>query len=687
MEQHSFSLSKLDISGSLDENTPLVVLLEIAESYDIPCEIGDYGELIPPHVNIVMSIAARSNKFVFHYPLRQTEIILATHLINRRVAWDVPTLQRAMDFTFLFVRSPTISSVKNFVYGQALTTNPESYNACMLYRLLRMNGVAANKDLSIEQMASTVMVLYDRTQHMRNILFADLLADLRNTELAKMYIVGTDMLKKRSRDVEEDDRNDDEDRTGRRRVDEEDYDLDIDVEVEADAVEDEDANADDDVVMIPCPVETLIIPPPPLSYWETSRDALDQSLIFFESIHDIRRKTIPRNHVEAVILACLCYNIDISLAESPLVEYEHLRVNIDRNGVYEPLDDYLKSLARIMPSILRLDVFFNPLVPQNMYESVDLRVMALAEGFTEPDFILESYYSLLQSAYFSDTFYHGIYPMGVSNEMTLTFENVREVLSTRIVCYGSRGTNDANSNRPGDTNMYAFLYSELALHFTKTKAFLNPVDGTVFSGLAIRKLKLICRLVYPEDTEETISERNSLRSAINHVEVLTKETSESIREIYKIRMASEIFKIKIDRAIHSFFRLGMFMRGWDGVGALPIERAPVFDQILVDIRVNTEIHIFETEIKELGDEIGGLILNIPLLRYVEGEYIHSNNLEEGLTIGERLRIVKMGDNDEVQESCIRLSSNWLCCTAYKVMEILEIPGGGGYDIAKLRYIS
>jgi len=152
-------------------------------------------------------------------------------------------------------------------------------------------------------------------------------------------------------------------------------------------------------------------------------------------------------------------------------------------------------------------------------------------------------------------------------------------------------------------------------------------------------------------------------------------------------MASEIFKIKIDRAIHSFFRLGMFMRGWDGVGALPIERAPVFDQILVDIRVNTEIHIFETEIKELGDEIGGLILNIPLLRYVEGEYIHSNNLEEGLTIGERLRIVKMGDNDEVQESCIRLSSNWLCCTAYKVMEILEIPGGGGYDIAKLRYIS
>ena len=678
MEQHSFGLSKLDISGPLDEDTPIVVLAEIAEAFDIPCEIDlDAGELIPPHVNIITSIAARSNKFVFHYPLKQSEVIIATHLINRNVPWDIQTLQRAMNFTFLFVRSPTVPSVKNFVYGQALPTNPESFCACMLYRLLRINGIATNKELTLEQMASTVMVLYDKTEHMRNVLFADLLADLRNTELAKMYIVGTDMLKKRSRDTEceEYDNDDDEDKIGRRRVDEnegEEDEEEYDLEIDADALEDANANVYTGMV----PVETLILPSPPISYWETSRDALDQSLIFFESIHDIRRKVIPRNHVEAVILACLCYNIDISLAESPLAEYEHLRFTIDPNGVYTPADKYLRELTKIAPAILRLDTFFNPLVPQNMYESVDLRAMAAAEGFAEADFILESYYSLLQSAYFSDTFYHGFYPYGMTNEMTLTFETVSEVHPTRLVCYGNRGTN----------NMYAFLYDELAMHFTKSKSFLNPVDGTMFSGLSIKKLKMICRLIYPDDSEASIAERTRLKTAINHVEILTKETSDAIREIYKIRLASEEFKIRIDKAILSFFRLGMFMRGWDGEAALPIERAPVFDQVLVDIRVNTEIHIFESELEILGENLKTLILSIPLVRYVEGEYIPSNNIEEGLTIGDRLKIVKMGDNDEVQESCIRLSSNWLCSTAFRIMEILEIPGVN-FDIAKLRYIS
>lgn len=57
---------------------------------------------------------------------------------------------------------------------------------------------------------------------------------------------------------------------------------------------------------------------------------------------------------------------------------------------------------------------------------------------------------------------------------------------------------------------------------------------------------------------------------------------------------------------------------------------------------------------------------------------------EGLTIGERLRIVKLGDDHSDVSSCMRMSSKWICSTAYKMLVVFGVDPG--FDIKKLTAI-
>lgn len=662
MNDRLFSLTKLDISGPIDDETPEIVLKEIAESYDI--EFDTFDGLY----QTINHIANCSRRFRFHYPLKTTELIDASHLVNKNVSWDMDSLQKAIDFILLFMGEIGITS-ETFIYGFAIPSKPETYSPCMIYRLLQEKGIKCQRDTTFDQMAKTALVAYDDRDHIRNIILSDLLSSLPPTELAKLYLYGTGL--KRERQNEEDEQSPSRQR---RKISEDDL-LEIDLLENDLFIDAYDDLEEIDMDIIPClsrdPRPSFFYSPQ-VSFWESSYLILENNMDFFTNEDFLRQRLEPKTHAEAVILACMCYNIDLSYSQFPLAEYSRLKEN---PLCYVPLDPYIKSLTVKNPFILHLDVFFNPLLPEKMYEHIDLRKMALLEGYRETDFIEESYFSLLQYAYLSETFYHGKSWNIVNETIFSTFDAVEDEKSSKIVCYGCR-----------DGPMHAFTYVELAQYFRKSRSFQNPLNNDVFGRTAIQKLKILSSMSQPGDTPEDIAEKALLKQAINHVEVLSEGTTLSIRRLYDIYISKDEDKAVITKMVWSFFRLGMYMRGWDGLSILPIINAPVLDQDMVDIRVNTEIHSLENIVSEAG-EAGKLFMKVPLLKYVKGEYVPSNTIEEGLTIGERLDIVKIGDNDDedFQEACIRLTSNWFCATAYKIMEVLdlEIP----YKIQDLRYIS
>jgi hypothetical protein len=124
----------------------------------------------------------------------------------------------------------------------------------------------------------------------------------------------------------------------------------------------------------------------------------------------------------------------------------------------------------------------------------------------------------------------------------------------------------------------------------------------------------------------------------------------------------------------------MTMRGWLHEGPYPIKSAPVDNQSLVDMHVSQEF----SNLEGLCIDKYSFFLDLPLLNYRE-EFYPSNDGVQGLTIRDRLNIVKNGDEHGNYSSCIRLTSNWLCYTAYYLYHVLglEVP----FVLEELRNIS
>ena len=117
--------------------------------------------------------------------------------------------------------------------------------------------------------------------------------------------------------------------------------------------------------------------------------------------------------------------------------------------------------------------------------------------------------------------------------------------------------------------------------------------------------------------------------------------------------------------------------GWGG--RRPPQPPPSGLEQVSGALMNTDLEISPE--KSLSE----LILGLPLLKYADGKYIPIRSTKEGTSIRERLEIVKKGDEHPDYTSCIRLTSNILAVTAYRIMEVLGLPPK--FDIRSLRSIS
>jgi hypothetical protein len=313
-------------------------------------------------------------------------------------------------------------------------------------------------------------------------------------------------------------------------------------------------------------------------------------------------------------------------------------------------------------------VNFNPHFPVSFYSAPVLKRLVQFEGYSTFDSRNNNEYELLQVAYLTNTFYPGKHYQ-ISNIMTPIFLDKISTLDNQlIVSYGCK--ND---------KLIAFRYMELARYFETNKNFTNPTSiHEKFSVISIKKLKNICSLRTAYDTIDSVYEKTYLRRVIIETEIYQSTNMEKVIDLRNRYFESSPFqKEKIIQALKSFLDLGMYMRGWSGVGAYPLQTAPVHDQDQINIKVTLEFDKFEQLCNNLNEEtikIGDQIMQLPLLQYSDGEFSVSTDSFNGLTIRDRLELVKKGDDRNTPiSSCIRLSSNWICASAYRYLEILGSP--------------
>ena len=262
----------------------------------------------------------------------------------------------------------------------------------------------------------------------------------------------------------------------------------------------------------------------------------------------------------------------------------------------------------------------------------------------------------------SDTFYHGRQRNITNTQTPFLYEEINELDNDLIVCFGVQGDNG---------KMTAFRYMELGFLFKERRNFTNPLaDNEIYPQISIAKLKNLCKLVRSGDDQDIIDERQRVYEAIANTELFTDASQTKARELYEMfEQSDDEAREKITSTVEKLFHLSMYMRGWSGEGEYPISHAPVDNQALVDLNVTNAVIESEQACSDLGN-IGQIIMDLPLLKYYGGEFFPNGVVENGRTITERLAIVKMGEDHDNYNSCIRISSNLFAMTAYRYMEIL-----------------
>lgn len=640
-------ISWLDVAGSIDENTPLVVLADIVKFSPVASATTNIkrkgiatrtasklAERIENGPLNRADIIAKITPTTFHNPFQTDEIVQAARFVNPEVEWDENALHIAINFIDRFRQNPH-PPVGEFWNGRATPTAPNSYTSVMLYRILRERSIPTYPSTTTAQMETAISILvHTETPSLgRAIVSSEILGVSTETEMATIYLYGSNMKSKNCR--------------------------------LASAV---DAASDSVVSSQPKRVRWVSEPPSSLSSSSSSSASSTSMtptptpphLISHTLLTDTAsilnnhsltlKKMVPSSPEEAVSLAALLYQVDLTATRSPIQEYEILIANPD--NYQNPDSD-------------RIDMTFNPIIPAALYTVENLRELALREGFERSELRSEGPYSLLHLASVSNTFYHGTTRnVTIKNtESPVEYADIKDIPLNSIALYGTK------------LGAIAYRYRELATIFRGYKCFrdIHGGDRVSYEPRLIRKLKLLCKKIYPGDTDDTIAERNTLYDAIAFVEIIIDDCTNKLKGMLDVYLASDdATKATIRATITHLFDLGMYMRGWIGSGVYPTSVAPVDSQSEVDIRVTMAISRFDEDIERLED-IGRLILDLPLQKHIGGgRYILSSTEGDGLTIGSRLGMARAGTDFARVVSCIRLTSNWICPTAYRIMQLLEM---------------
>lgn len=613
-------LSRFRITGAVDEETPRLILLDIADAHGILLDKSRENE-----EGYLLNAVRTSPIPIAVFPFGSNDMSMIATFVNRHAEWPSTKLLEAFTYLMGFIDQPAtiITEVTTeFIYGNQTPSHVRSLNPCVLYKICKGCKYSLPYDISLDQLATIVYMLAENTDKARCLLYQQT-ASVDKEGIISMFIASCE----------------------------------ADHESEEYVVTDVENNT-----------EVSTLKSTPISY-----DSIKIAAEAFKNPSYLLARIRPLNSAEAITLAAVNFKIDVSQAADPLLEYEVMRVDATR---YIPADHNLKKAVQSNPYFLDLNTNFNPSLPSEVYSEADLNHLAELEGYSQQALQQDSAYTLLQAAYLSDTFYHGKLPTIFNTKFHIYRENVDDELNENIVCYGVK-----------DLSVIAYTYVELADLFATYKNFTNPLaTSEVFSSLAINKLEKLCLLRRSGESGECIEARDKLFRAIGAVRAYQLDKNLGMLALNDLHKSSPQMKEYIETTLKLLLEASMYMRGWRGVGKYPIEEATVNtpDAELVSTASLEALHRFDRYLETLPSKLSNLLLSLPLYKYM-GEFIVSSDEHEGLTLGDRLCIVRGGERNNNMASCIRFSSNWLATSAYMYMLVVGLPLP--FAVEKLRHIS
>lgn len=612
-------LSRVTITGMIDESIPLPVILEIADAHGLRYDSNmlnrsAYIRTIVETINntVVASVSTNAST----YTMREYQAI--ARFVNRHCHnWQVGILMRAFAFLQHYMNNNyDLPAEPDFPYGLANLERPTSFNACILFKLCRHYRINLTRTTTLDEMAMAIRLLIQPLPLLRTLLHDRINTGMENG-ITNAHVINLLMSMEGSN-------------FSNLTIPRESPQVSPSMEMSVSSVSSNDT--------------------PTYENLETTNGT-------FQNHTNVLKCVLPANNAEAIVLGAINYKIDLSRVSNPIREYMLLG-----NTPYVPGDVRLREIIHRNRNYLRLDINFNPNLPPSLYSQETIRNLAAREGYQATDLVGVSPYELLQVAYLSNTFYAG-YQDGIINQQTpISYDDLTELDNDVIICYGTKGS-----------SLTAMRYAELTGSFRTNRNFRNPLtQNSIFEALPLRKLKILVSTPHPGESAVATREREELRDAIRETELFYDGNNVRARELYDTYMAgTEQQKTQIRQCITYLFEMGMYMRGWDGLSRYPIVVAPVINRGTVDIAVTNAITRFENKCAEVGS-IGTLIMNLPLLQY-RGDFLASSDPNQGLTIRDRVNIVRAGDNNANIASCIRLSSNWFAATAYRYMQIIGMP--------------
>lgn len=395
---------------------------------------------------------------------------------------------------------------------------------------------------------------------------------------------------------------------------------------------------------------------------------------------------LPTDNLTAVLFSAFAFGIDVSFSEFPLKEYFLLR----KYGIYAfvPFDDSFRDMWNVSKTFFEIRERFNPKFDFIYTDEMKIH-LSLKEGFQIPrrqNFLgyseddAKEGFKYLKNIYTTSTFYFGKNPLDKSKRSAISLTDFDELNENEVISYGNYST----------LSFVSFTFQELREYFSEVKCFLNPCDTkSVYSLVSINKLQRIC-VTTPS------SEAKKLKDVLNSLISQMKNLSDEEMELIKVYTSSpsdekEIFKY----VLTSILEMGMYFRGWK----VTVENYPITTEECLK-SPGDESQILSNSIKALKDfetfilsskkveKISAFILSLPLVEFKNSFsygsviFVKSTNKNEGLTIGDRIKIV---DEGEDEYSCIRMSSNPIVSSAYKYLSIIgEKPE---FNIEKMGRIS
>lgn len=364
----------------------------------------------------------------------------------------------------------------------------------------------------------------------------------------------------------------------------------------------------------------------------------------------------PRFDQEAIIMSMINYKLDIRNAKNPMKVYHDL---LSRN---ELRDENLLIELRKDSKALDLKQRFRIGIPEKFYETDDLKKMAYEEGFsfetdkrTPYEFLTQFHTDVINTFYAYDK--GPAHNRDAFNSYLLTTgDSIHIQPPLGLLYWGSLQTNE---------KLFVVSYHELLTTFKVYNCLRNPlVEGfQLFSDVMIRKLKILSQKPCADEGIHNV--RMELYRLIH---ILEKRQQGMIHTIHTIRNHTQVEHMKW------ILKLGMACRSAKSMDPFPYEIGNLSED---ETQLLISNMLLEYNNKFLHDSSFQETVKLPLVQYVTNtkSFIVNEDVYDGKTIDDRIRIMMKGDSARDMSSCIRLCSNWLCHTAYYyiVSEGVEPP--------------